>query len=270
MIVDSKNPEFGYEMISTIPYAYYLHKQGKLKGTISAKGSEPFYYFSPKHKINQEFRSWYNVEKMNTPNRDIHKPELDTKMFEPPPYKEHYANDLFKWQKPTLCIFNRHNNEWPANPLLNRPINYFSVDFLDKFFSMFENKYQIVYFNIDRQIDLQDNAPAIELEGEFELLSLHQKVLNVYELMTAFDMSYNETQLKVMANCEMFVTMNGGTSILASYFGGKNIIYTNPKKVNGRIYPRENQTGDFNYYHLFGGSEIVNVHKYNDIIKHIR
>ena len=43
MIVNSENVEFGYEMISVIPYAYYLHTISKLTETISGIGSEPIY-----------------------------------------------------------------------------------------------------------------------------------------------------------------------------------------------------------------------------------
>ena len=39
------NPEFGTELALTIPYAYYLHTQGKLDTVITSKGMKPFYYF---------------------------------------------------------------------------------------------------------------------------------------------------------------------------------------------------------------------------------
>ena len=205
---------------------------------------------------------------MNTPNKDIHKPALDLDQFKVPPYRDHYKNDLFKFKKPTLIIYNRYNNEWPGNPELNKPINFFSIKFLRELFDKFQDKYQIVYFNIDKSDELQDNAPSINL-GDWELLSDYPKILNIYELMSIYELDYNTCQLMIMANCELFVTMNGGGSILASYFGGKNIIYTNKKNIGDRIYPRENQTGDFGYYHLFGGSEIVNVHTYKEILKEI-
>jgi hypothetical protein len=52
--------------------------------------------------------------------------------------------------------------------------------------------------------------------------------------------------------------MNGGGGILASYFGGRNLIYSKQSK--------ELQTGDFGYYHLFGGSEIKVVQSYDEIL----
>ena len=71
------------------------------------------------------------------------------------------------------------------------------------------------------------------------------------------------------SNCPLFLTTNGGGAILASYFGGTNVIYTNPQRVGNKVFARENETGDFDYYPKFGGSKIVNVRNYNDVCKNI-
>ncbi len=64
--------------------------------------------------------------------------------------------------------------------------------------------------------------------------------------------------MQIMASAKEFHTLNGGYSILASYFGGTNYIYTKPTKdKTGRIRPTELVTGDFNYYHHFGNSKII-------------
>ena len=44
MIIKS-NPEFGIELALVVPYAYWLHTQGKLDKVITSKGMKPFYYF---------------------------------------------------------------------------------------------------------------------------------------------------------------------------------------------------------------------------------
>ncbi len=257
MVVNSFNCEFGYEMISVIPYAHWLYERGELEQTTSGISSEPFYYFSPRHTINAEPRSWYNVCKMNTPNADIHKSELDLSRFSPPQYREYYANDKYHFD---LVIYNRHNNEWPGVPELNRPINFFSLELLREIFRNFKGK--ILYINVDGVPDLYDNAPPIPFY-DYALCGEFKHVTVIHDLKESFNLA----QLKAFANCRLFLTMNGGGSILASYFGGRNIIYTNPQTVGDRIYPRENQMGDFAYYHHFGGSEIINVHTYNQIIK---
>ena len=256
--VNSFNCEFGYELISVIPYAYYLFSKGRLKGTISGRGSEPFYYFSPHHTINPAERSWSNHKFMNTPNRHIHRPKLNTKEFKPPPYKQIYANKKYHFD---LVIYNRFNNEWPGIGELNKPLNYFDDKLLDHIFTKFKGK--ILYCNVDGEPSLYDDAPPKKGLNDYEVCMAHKNVTIIHDL----EEDYNTAQLMAFANCPLFLTMNGGGCILASYFGGKNVIYTNPQQARGRTFPRENETGDFSYYYLFGGSSIVNVHSYDAIKK---
>jgi hypothetical protein len=222
MIVNSHNIEFGYELLSAIPYAHELYLKGELTETISGIGSEPLYYFSPKHTINPEQRSWYNTKKAREeglPYTVIHKPEQPAKQF--PPYKEQYKNDEFKFKKSTLCICNRYNIEWST-----KPINFFDETILDWLFSNLKDKYEIIYFPVSLPEELQDDAHSMLLSDI--------EVANKYGIKLFTDLckdkNWNETLLKVFANCEHFITMNGGYSILASMFSGTNIIYSKPGK----------------------------------------
>lgn len=248
MTVNSHNPEFGYELISVIPYAYWLYEKGMLEKTISGFDSEPLYYFSPEHEINPEKRSWYNHPKLETPNRHIHRRSLDTRKFKAPPYREafsgHYNFDI--------VVCNRYCNEWTAVKELNKPINYFDLDFLDRLFNDNKNK-SIAYLNIHGYDKHYDHSGCLDL-GDYEFCQNYPNVTHIKELVNG---SLNKAQLKVMASASEFYTLNGGYAILASYFGGVNYIYTNPVKIGDRIRPREVETGDFEYYPLFGGSTIV-------------
>ena len=267
MILNSYNCEFGYELIAVLPYAYWLHQKRKLKRTISGKGSECLYYFSPNHGINPQRRSWYYEDTtflaklitQNIPNAWIHKKELDTSKWIPPPYKKAYANGWAILEKPHLVIYNRYNKEWIENPTLNGPINYFSLDLLDQLFRMFQNKYSIIYVNVDGHPDLYDHSDPIHIKDKL-LCSLHG-VTHIDDLLDRHPgLGFNQVQMYYFANTEKFITMNGGGGILASYFGGENIIYTKHCK--------EIKYGDFNYYPLLGGSEIKVARTYEDIITH--
>ena len=44
MVIDV-HPEFGYEIVCSIPYAYYLQQKGELEKVVTCKGMQPFYYF---------------------------------------------------------------------------------------------------------------------------------------------------------------------------------------------------------------------------------
>ena len=224
VFVDSFNIEFGYELLSAVPYAYEQHINGRLQGTRSGKWSHPLYYFSPDHHINPERRSWYNTDSSlkgftKLPWTNIHKPEQPKKHF--PPYKEFYANTEYKWDKPTLCICNRANIEWGHSV-----INYFDADMLDWMFSMLKDHYEIVYFPVMIPDELKDQADPVSI-GDIDVARKHDVKVFTDIIRT----SWNETLLKVFANCDHYITMNGGYSILASYFSGTNIIYSKPGTV---------------------------------------
>jgi hypothetical protein len=64
---------------------------------------------------------------------------------------------------------------------------------------------------------LKENHPEVMLMND--LYAEHKdKVVN----------NFNHLQLMVYANCDRFISIHGGTAIFASYFGGTNIILSNP------------------------------------------
>jgi hypothetical protein len=266
MIVNSYNCEFGYELISVIPYAYYLHLQGLLMETISAKGSRPFYYFSPKHIINPQQRSWYYKNdipaisyllKDNIPNVLIHTSQLDLTRWIPPPYARYYETSI-KTDKPFYIIFNRINNEYPAT--FNRPINFFSIEILKEIFKKLKPNYEIIYVNIEGHKSLYDNSHPIHIDDL--KLCRQMGIKHINDLCIEHNgLSFNETLLFYFGSCKHYLTMNGGGSILASYFGGRNLIYSKQSK--------ELLSGDFGYYKLFGGSEIQVVKTYDEILNNL-
>jgi hypothetical protein len=256
MIVNAFNIEFGYELISVIPYAYWLHTHKQLEGTISAMGSEALYYFSPNHTINPNPREWANMKdfrKSSLPNKWIHTPNLDISKFSIPPYKKIFANDEYKYDKPLVCICNRYNNEW-GKP----PINFFSLETLHHLFSKLKNKYQVIYWATDLPKELQDGVEPLNL-GDYEYTKgNHPEVLIFQDLLGNKD--WNTELLKIFSNCKKFITMNGGYSILASYFGGTNIIYS---KQTQEIKPSVNSF--YRWFHKLGNSRILHSYNYRDL-----
>lgn len=260
MIIDSKNIEFGYELISVIPYAYYHYTQGNLKGTRSGNDSDPLYYFSPKHEINTEERKFENIKYVDCPNAWIHKPYLDKAQFAIPDYKKRFANTQFKFEKETIVICNRANIEWNY-----KMINYFDVDTLRKLFDLLKDDYQIVYINVEGRKELYDGIEPEKI-GDFELLREYPDVINFHDIV--FD-SWNEAQLKVFANCSKFITMNGGHSILASYFGGENIVMSKRGKIQSRELD-EGVNSFYSFYHEFSGSRTVHVENEKELLKRVK
>ena len=64
--------------------------------------------------------------------------------------------------------------------------------------------------------------------------------------------SYNEKQLKIMANCEGFISVCGGNSILSSYFGGSMISY-----VHKGTELRPGYFGENSYFRKLSNAKII-------------
>jgi hypothetical protein len=64
--------------------------------------------------------------------------------------------------------------------------------------------------------------------------------------------NYNETQLRVMANCDKFISVCGGNSILSSLFGGLVISYIHKGKEL-----RPNYFGKNSYFRKLSNANII-------------
>lgn len=261
--VNSNCPEFGYELLSAVPYAYHLHLKGELDASLSSYDTKCLYFFNPNHIESNCRRSWNNMNKLwktNFPNIHIHRKELDWNLFSAPPFKEFYKNDAIKFEKETLVIFNRYNNEW-GRP----PINYLDLKTLENLFMMLENKYQIVYINIKGHHKYYDGVDALDL-GDDKLLKKHPKVISINDLIEKYPgLTYNEIQLRVFANCEKYISSNGGQLILSAYFGGENIIFSKEcREISKGV-------NSFNrWYHRLGGGIFQHVDNYEDLLELVK
>ena len=263
MVVNSHNIEFGYELISVIPYANYLASKGLLEKTISGNDTDCLYYFSPKHEINKETRSWFNTSKVSTPNINIHKHTLDKSQFLAPNYKEHFANDMFKFDKEIVVICNRHNTEWST-----KPINFFDLETLKALFELLQDKYQVIYINVEGRPELYDNAPP-ETLGDFDLLKQYPKVINIHDLHSVNKYSFNELQLRIFANCSKYITLNGGHAILSSYFGGENFIMSKYGKPCTKEIT-ENVNSYYRWYNEFWNQRCIHVSNEELLIERVK
>lgn len=258
MIVNSFNQEFGYELLSALPRAYELYLSGELTETISGVGSEPLYYFSPKHTINKEPRSWFNTEKARLsglPYSFIHRYERPKLTF--PPFKDHYKNTEFKFIKPTLCICNRYNKEWNCDP-----INFFDEKILDWLFENLKKDYEIIYFAVDLPEDIQDNAHSMPL-NDIPIAKKHG--IKIFQDINKG--KWNESLLKVFANCDHYITMNGGYSIMASFFTGTNIIYS---KIGERHTKELDVNSFFRWYPNHNNQRVLAVETYDQLKRKVQ
>jgi hypothetical protein len=262
-IVNSNCPEFGYELLSSIPHSYNLFLKGELGETISGFDTSCLYFFSPKHSESDCKRSWDNMKKLwdtKFPNIRIHRPQLDWDLFSPPPFKDHYRDKMIKFEKETIVVFNRYNIEWGETP-----INYLDLNTLDRLFEMLSGEYQIVYINLNKGDKYFDGVLPMSLNDD-EILKKYPLVYSLYDVMDMYpDLSINEIQLRVFANCSKYISSNGGQLILSAYFGGENIIFS--KKCR-ELDPNVNSF--YKWYHKLGGGVFQHVDTYEDLIELVR
>lgn len=259
MKVSGHQIEFGYEAIAAWPYAYWAHTQSLLTQTESGPDTECLYWYSPEHIIRTDERCWDNMkEAKDLPNLWIHKPRLDKSKWVPPPLKERFAPRAITFEKPTVVICNRVNSEW------NRGIiNYFDLDTLRCLFSMLCPMYSVVYINVLGRPELEDSAKAIDI-GDYDMIRKEfPEVRIIHDIIE--NGSFNETQCRIFAGCGKFISMNGGHSILCSYFGGENIIYSKECK---ELWPSVNSF--FNWYHELGGSHIRLTNDYVSLLSTVK
>lgn len=243
MIIDSKGGEFGYELFSTLPYAYHKHLKGELTETISGVDTACFYYFSPKHTERYETRQFAVVDH---PNFNIHTTKLSPDITFP----DLKQFGIQKNGKPYFIIANKYTTEWGGNP-----VNFLSLEVLEWLFKLLKPYYEIVY---DRA--LPTDCP----EDENKTLSFNDKaLLDKYKIKTVNDFkgdSYNKRKLKAYASADRFICINGGNSHLAAYMGGTQILYSAVMK---------NGDGEFNWMNCISGQQLIRVRNYYDLQREI-
>jgi len=218
------NGEFGPELKYVVPFAYWHYCNGTLKKTISSKHTKEFYYFSDNHEEKYTERKW-RPYCFGIPNSEDHNIKYNFKQWRRVPYKDIYRNDIFVYNKPILIIANKYNMEWGE-----KPVNYLNIDILKRIIENYSDKYQIVYNRAPSDYIINDNSKIIEYDDYNFIKRNYPSIICMQDLFKYVKSesipNFNKFQLMMYANAKRFVSVHGGASVLASYFGGVNIIYS--------------------------------------------
>ena len=272
------NAEFSIELVLAVPYAYWLYKNDLLKNTVSVTDSKALYYFSNDHTEKYTHRTIDNAAAGldRLPNNWIHhnptvsdgKPGiLDFSKWEVPPFKEHYKNDIFVYDKPMLIISNKYANEWGG-----KPVNFIDIETLYHLIDTLSDKYTLIYKRPKATHYVTDQNDSIDV-GDITA-NVNGEVITDYELCKRMgvllfddirqqysDMTYNELQFKLFANCDNYISVQGGNSHICSLFGKTNINYI----IQGKEL-REGYYDVGTWYHRLNGCNTIGVHNYPDLI----
>jgi hypothetical protein len=148
---------------------------------------------------------------------------LDTSRWSPPPYAERFRDPRFLWTRPTCVICNKTSEE---NYLGEARVNSIDTDLLLALIERLRKRFQVVY-DRPRSVDIVNDHQRVGDLGEIEeVVRRHPDVLTIQQLHARHpELSFNELQLRVFAGCRRFVSVVGGSSYLASWFGGTNVVY---------------------------------------------
>jgi len=256
MIEINFNGEFGWELLKSVPYAYYLHVSGVPLKTISCLDTKCLYYFSENHeerhssRIGMSGNHWMGRK----PFISIHRKEPPSEFWIPPPYKTIFKQKIKK-EKPIFVISNKFNKEWGANP-----INYISKSSIIKIVNILKNKYKI-YYNRPTNI-VQDNSKIFDLKEKDDVeksgaVLMEKEYENYKQILT-----FNEFQMSVFSECDDFISVQGGGSILSSYFGGSNMILARRGQ--------ELTSGSYSWYEKLSGCNVSVFNSEDQMIESIR
>jgi hypothetical protein len=219
--VISYQGEFGGELLFALPFAYWHYKNGTLLKTVSDTNSKDLYFFSENHQEKFKERIWQASFHWGLPHTHYNL-WYNFDKFEPVPYKEHFKNNVYLYDKPILIIANRFNMEWDGPP-----VSFIDIPTLDYLIKKLKDKYQIIYNRPGKSRIVMDNSEIYELNENEWLRTTYPEVVmmeDLYERDKDNLHSFNHLQLKVYANADKFISVHGGTGTFASYFGGTNII----------------------------------------------
>ncbi len=258
MIIDV-HPEFGYEIACAVPYANWLHQQGKLEKVVTCKGMSPYYFFTDNVEEKHTSRSLNNNNNgvQNLPNSWIHHNALanfgkdygdlseqekikangwlDYSQWQMPDYGNQFYDKSFTTPDKFIVISNRYNLEHGS-----APVGYFDIEALYEMFNELTNKgYSVIYKRPKNNEFICDSNEILNKDISARVIGNDEPITD-YELTTYFENvhlidefikdDYNLDQLKLFSKAEGFISMGGGSSILCSCFKKPVIIYVNTSK----------------------------------------
>ena len=221
MDIPEFNGEFGSEIDRAIPHAYKLYKDGKLNSIKYMKGVRVFYesIFPKSILIMVENYKRYDGNGTGGWDKYIGKDNhmsIDKFGWKAPNWKGKFINIPLNFinNKPLFIIHNKYTQEWGMNP-----INFIPLKTMKKLYKYLSKHFNVIIIH-----------PRGNTKGYIEDLQ-QIKSFNYNGMQTIYDimknhpnLDYNTTQVALQDRCKHFISVQGGSSRLASMFGGINIV----------------------------------------------
>ena len=252
----SLQQEFGFILHIGIPHMNYIVENETHLDvhTHSFPGTSCFYFWSKNHHDDLELEQFAHhdfsgkkiyVEPGNSGQimaywdavgvgyGDYYQHEMEMKNVSFPDFKSHFSklakehgiNEMFT--KP-LCVINNKSIE--EQGIIDRALNRIEKEQLELICDLFSDTHDIVYFRpeITKHTDngfIIDDSEEIPWNDKSWIEKNYPNViLDNFLLGKYTNLNYNELQCMVHSLSETHFSVPGGNAVLASYFGGTNII----------------------------------------------
>lgn len=228
--------EFSWFLAEAVPIAYGLFTNNLLDFMVSFEGSEPYLPFLPSEKLIISRGTGLNTLGGSPPYLGSKIYTKEYKSIDPywqaPPLKSYYKDKLkFNFTKPLLVINNKLTEEWSHGP-----INCFYSKELETLLKALNDKYAIAYIRSkgNEKGFCNDGSRVIE-EDDFSVVRNNcSQFIIIQDLIEQTGLSFNSAQCLIHAQADIHISSSGGNAIIASYFGGKNIIIGRGDKFEQR------------------------------------
>eukprot|EP00271_Cylindrocystis_brebissonii_P000736 TRINITY_DN1095_c0_g2_i1.p1 TRINITY_DN1095_c0_g2~~TRINITY_DN1095_c0_g2_i1.p1 ORF type:complete len:480 (-),score=23.60 TRINITY_DN1095_c0_g2_i1:25-1464(-) len=268
--------EFGYELLAVLPFAYFhfLHETLGTTRSCGDKSTALLYWFSERHTHVEgcarsdekndlrEFK-WIN---------GLHRSAVPRQWY-PPPIASHFREWGKLWNIPLysklVIISNKLSNEWSKGP-----VNIIDLTALKSIVQMYVNSGFHVIYNRAGNAIMEDewqlsSDPSFRFDDYKVIRKMRLKepcrsrVRLTQDIAAEHpELSFNEVQFRLMARCKCFVSVQGGNSIVSSYFGGTNIIFARRGfELDTRAFQR--------LYHRLSRAKIVVVRKFEHLNRRV-
>lgn len=250
--------EYGYELAAMVPWAYSRINYCKVK-TKGVIGTKYLYFFSDHTVDSNSTRKPrqlpHNHPFGKRPHFNDAKFQEKTKggVWVAPPFKHFYRRKDIELEKPLVIISNKYAKEWE----FEGPVNFIPVEILREVLEYLTPNYNIVYsrFQDKRLEDSRENRGSKTLRGGF---NDKEMIREEFPSVVLFDElskglppdSVNLLLFSLSSKSDNFLSVQGGNSVVASFFGGRNIILA----VYGPETPEKRD--DYSYYHRFSNATI--------------
>merc|ERR1712194_159989 len=260
--------EFGMELRVIVPWAHHISTHCGGVATRGAPGTKYLYYFSSKHEVDKTVKRKPYLLPAGNPfkSTNVHMKAIPTKRWSPPPYKDFFRRTEFEMLlqgKPLVVILNKYVMEWGE-----APVNYFSIPTLMTTLDYLTPKYTVLYKRHTSK-GLRDKAGReLDLAEKGIIRSEHPGVLLFEDFAEVLDNPTEDSNLLLhgfMAQSKRFLTVQGGTAVQGSYFGGTNVILIKKGQEIERINltteekasPWHGPGGDYSYFHKFANTTVI-------------